>query len=124
MKRAYKYFAFTSLRILLCLFLAIPANAQHGGGGHSGGGGGHGGGGFSGGGGGHVGGGGFSGGGHVGGGGFSGGHAMVSPRGGGFSGGGHFNGGGRTMVAPRGNMGFRGGTQSFRGNVGVRGNVG
>ena len=43
MKRAYKNLVFLSISGLLCLFLAIPANAQHrggGGGGHSGGGGG------------------------------------------------------------------------------------
>jgi len=63
MKRVFKYFTLAGLSGLLCLFLAIPANAQrggHGGGGggfHGGGGGGfHGGGGFS------RGGGGFSGG--------------------------------------------------------------
>ena len=57
MKRTYKYLTLTGLSAVLCLFLVIPAMAQHrGGGGSSGGGGGHssggGGGGFSGGGGG------------------------------------------------------------------------
>ena len=61
MKKALKYLLFTSLSGLICLFLALPADAQHrggNGGGHSGGGGGH----FGGGGGSR---GGFSSGGHV-----------------------------------------------------------
>lgn len=78
MKRISKYLTLAGLSGLLCLFLAIPADAQRGGG-HSGGGGG---GGFHGGGGG--GGGGFHGGG---GGGFSrgGGSSFSRPSGGGFS---------------------------------------
>ena len=40
MKRVYKNLIFLSLSGLICLFLAAPANAQHGGGGHFGGGGG------------------------------------------------------------------------------------
>jgi len=52
MKRVFKYFTLAGLSGLLCLFLAVPANAQHGGHGggggfHGGGGGFHGGGGFS-----------------------------------------------------------------------------
>jgi hypothetical protein len=43
MKRIYQHLAFAALSAILCLFLAIPADAQRGGGGggHSGGGGGH-----------------------------------------------------------------------------------
>jgi len=73
MKRVFKYFTLTGLGAMLCLFLAIPANAQRGG--HGGGGGGShggGGGGFHGGGGG----GGF----HGGGGGFSGGRSAAAPQ--------------------------------------------
>jgi|GEM_PF-4792468 len=40
MKRAYKYLSLTGLSVLLCLFLAIPADAQRGGGHPRGGGGG------------------------------------------------------------------------------------
>jgi hypothetical protein len=61
MKRIFQYLVLTGVSGLLCLFLTIPANAQHrgggGGGGHFSGGGSH----FSGGGGSHFSGGGFSG---------------------------------------------------------------
>jgi hypothetical protein len=75
MKRVFKYFTLTGLGAMLCLFLAIPADAQRGG--HGGGGGG--------------------GGSHGGGGGFHGGGAGSS--GGGFHGGGFS--GGRSSAAPQ-----------------------
>ncbi len=117
MKRIYKYLTLTGLSAVLCLFLAIPASAQHGGHSGGGGGGGHSGGG---GGGGHSGGGGFSGGGHSGGGfsgggrssgGFSGHTGGVSPQ--------HFNGSPRTSFAPqRGNVTSRSGfAQGQRGSA-------
>jgi len=85
MKRIFKYFTVAGLSGMLCMFLAMPANAQHGGGSHGGGGGGfHGGGG-----------GGFHGGG--GGGGFHG------NTGGGFRGG-NFGGGRAAAAAPQRNF--------------------
>jgi hypothetical protein len=113
MKRIYQYLVLTGLSGLLCLFLAVPANAQRGGGSH-GGGGGHssGGGSFSSGGGGgsH-----FSGGGSIsrGNSGFSGGRSTNS-----FSGGRNTNSfsGGRTTNS------FRSpGTSSYRSNAFSRG---
>jgi hypothetical protein len=120
MKRVYKNLIFLSLSGLICLFLAAPANAQHGGG-HGGGGGGH----FSGGGGGHFGGGG---GGHFSGGGgahYSGGAARVS--GGGRA---AYSGGARSYAGTRG--GYAGGrayagrvnTYGGRGYAGYRGGYG
>lgn len=106
----------TGLSGLLCLFLAIPADAQRGGG-HSGGGGG----GFHGGGG--------SGGSHMGGGGFSGG----SRPSGGFSGGSRPSGSfSRGNSSPRPQVsspsrvqtnGLRGNTRAYSNRVGVTGNT-
>lgn len=103
MKSIYRYLITAGIAGVVCLFLASPAMAQRGGGGHSGGGGG---------GGGHVsGGGGFSGGSRAGGG-------FSAPRAGGAV---------RTGVAPRAATGVRS-TGAYRGTaragaVGVRPNV-
>ena len=111
MKKLFKYSAITALNILLCMFLAAPANAQRGGGG-GGGGGGHSGGG-GGGGGGHSSGGGGGGGGHFGGGSAS--H---------FDGGSRSSGGNRSSagVRPFGGGGIRNG--SFAGHGAVQSRYG
>jgi|SRR3569833_36857 len=109
MRSIYKYFAHAGLSAAVCIALAMPAMAQRGGGGHSGGGGG----------GGHVSS-GDGGGGHVGGGGFSG--ARPS---GGFSG---ARPSGGTSVRPSGGFSGgrtgaivgRGGNFAGRPSVGVR----
>ena len=111
MKKLFKYSAISALNILLCMFLAAPANAQRGGGG-GGGGGGHSGGG-GGGGGGHSSGGGGGGGGHFGGGSAS--H---------FDGGSRSSGGNRSSagVRPFGGGGIRNG--SFAGHGAVQSRYG
>jgi len=104
MKRAYRNLLLSSLGTLVCLFLALPANAQHHGGGHGGGGGR-----ASGGGGGHV--------------SYSGGGGRTS-----FSGGSRANvsrGNVRSNVRVNGN--YRGGRVGYGGRAGVntyRGRVG
>ncbi|HEY5327545.1 MAG TPA: DUF6515 family protein [Mucilaginibacter sp.] len=107
MKKVIKFSAIMCLNILFCLFLALPANAQRGGGGGVGGGGS-----FSG------------GGGHSGGGSFGGGG--VSSFGGGsrFSGGGAGFGGSRFSGDARGGFAQRGGVASggvASGGIGQRG---
>lgn len=102
MKTISKYLTLTGLSAVLCLFLALPANAQHGGGGghFGGGGGGH----FGGGGGMHFAGGTHFGGGHIGGDSHFGGNHI-----GGDS---HFGGGhssGAVSVNFHADAGFRGG---------------
>jgi hypothetical protein len=113
MKKLFKYSAITALNILVCLFLAMPANAQRGGGG---GGGGHSGGG---GGGGHVSSGG-GGGSHFSGGGFSGGsRASVGAR---PSGGGAVRSGSYGRVGgAQARYGNFGGNARAAGGIGVRG---
>jgi hypothetical protein len=115
MKRVYKNLIFLSLSGLLCLFLAVPTYAQHGGG-HGGGGGGHSGGG------GHFGGGG--GGGHVSSGG--GGHYGMSS-GARVSGGTHFNGGARNFSnrgrATYSGRAYAGGNRAYAGRPAGRGGV-
>jgi FlaG/FlaF family flagellin (archaellin) len=145
MKRTFKYLTLTGLGSLLCLFLAIPADAQRGGHGGGGGGGFHGGGGGGGGGGFHGGGGG--GGGFRGGGGFSGGGGFRGNAGGGFRGnaggsfrgnaGGSFRGsagggfranagvsGGRRVMSTPQNRSFNGGIRNYTGAGSTRGFVG
>jgi hypothetical protein len=119
MKRLSQYLALIGLSGLLCLFLAVPAEAQRGGG-HSGGGGG---GGFHGGGGG----GGFHGGGG-GGSSFHGGGSFSRPSGSSFS---RPSGGVRqqSFASPRlgaqgRNPGLQGNTRAFSNRVGVNGRVG
>jgi len=121
MKSLAKNLAQIGLAAALCTFMALPAMAQRGGGGHSGGGGG--------------------GGSHVSGGGGGGGH--VSAGGSGFSGGGRVgvapsfgrsggmrpsagmrpSGGMRPSMAPRSGFSGQRGAVGYRGGVGYRGNV-
>ncbi|MGZ3756920.1 MAG: DUF6515 family protein [Mucilaginibacter sp.] len=107
MKRTFKYLTLTGLGSLLCLFLAIPANAQRGG--HGGGGGGfHGGGG-----------GGF----HGGGGSFSGGGGFRGSAGGGFHSNAGISGGGRVMSTPQ-NRSFNNSARAYSNPPTARGYIG